>query len=118
MRFSHPHAVLRLRRVEEVDPYSAEAALSSWDSAEREPLPQAVVSPIASDETPGVDRTPGVSRATLGLLEWSPGIVLPTDRIEDSLGQVWEVDGAAMDGLNPFTGNRLGVEVPLIREEG
>ena len=81
-------------------------------------MAQAVISPTGSDETPRADRTSRVLRATLGLLAWSPGLVLPTDRIEDSLGQVWEVDGAAMDGLNPFTGNRLGVEVPLIREEG
>lgn len=107
--------VTRLRRQMVPDPYSGEDTLGSWDDAEESPLEGVALAPLTPEEQATVDAH--VARNSMTLYAGHGADILPTDRIRDPEGVVWDVDGFRADWLNPFTGWEAGSATRLHRTE-
>lgn len=105
-----------VRRAEVVeDPYSGEPTGLSWANATDTEIPGCVVWPGETDEPNRVGREIVDVVLTVAM---PPGTdVTAEDRVVVR-GQVLEVAGQPFEYVNPFTGWRPGVVVPLTVREG
>lgn len=114
--FAFGESVTRLRAPMSEDPYSGELTAPDWDSASEAMISGCAIVPVSSDEAPTVGRA---ELLTLRTLLAPHGVdILPTDRVRDSAGVVWKVDGRRADWQSPFTGHVFGATVPLRLLEG
>lgn len=107
--------VTRLRRRMVPDPYSGEDTLGSWADADEALLVGVALAPLTPEEQATVDAH--VARNSMTLLAGHGADILPTDRIRDTEGVVWDVDGYRADWRSPFTGHEFGSATRLHRTE-
>lgn len=107
-------AVIRVRGLPTVDPYSQEVTGVNWGRASRAELPGAVIAPQTTTETAEDGRV--TVRTFFQLL--LPGVVgediADTDRFEFA-GKSWMVEGDVLEYVHPFTGWTAGTVVNVVR---
>lgn len=115
MGFEFPEQVVRLRREHVPHPYGGASQLADWADTDHPPkesvLSGCVIAPVDSSETNGESREQVREfRVLYGPFDID---LLPTDRVRDEAGMVYEVIGYPRRWRNPFTGDQEGAEVEL-----
>lgn len=109
MNFGEP--VDRLRRKLFEDPYSGQLTPGDWDDPDRAEIDGGFVA-----QTNSVLGDDPLRQQVTTEMAFFCGIdedVKAKDRIEESSGAVWEVDGRPARWKNPFTGWEAGLVSPL-----